>query len=336
MDPASLPMASNTTTTWGAQTLLAIADSIDHRGKPAIHQTYLPIGPLALLHAIRVSHATRQVQGGRASQVGVFQSFLLNQILMFGGVVLSGFLLGIPSPLLLAPDVILLYGGTHVLLTVSGLGMKLLAVSEEFSVGLTMDLAFSILDGIMRSEGILDLGVGEVVRHSSVSISRSLFAALVNAAIIGGVVPLLIELFRLDSSVGHWTVAATPPGWFRNPFAGTNDLWSSALVALVYLGLSQHPLVASSPFNFFPPSSWSLSSSVPGQKQTDALDQRVIKTLCALLLATILTLERLAKVPAELDMQRTKKTVRPAPEMSRLNGNLVVKSSPAKSKKNKA
>ncbi|KAJ1026966.1 hypothetical protein NDA16_002259 [Ustilago loliicola] len=63
-----------------------------------------------------------------------------------------------------------------------------------------MDLSFALLDGILRAEGIIDLGVEPVRQHPSPAISSSLFAILLNSAIVGGGVPLLIDLFRLDSS----------------------------------------------------------------------------------------------------------------------------------------
>jgi hypothetical protein len=65
----------------------------------------------------------------------VWQGLVLNQILMFGGVVISGMLLGVPSPLLSAWPVVALYGGVHVALDVTPAGKALLHAQDLELVG---------------------------------------------------------------------------------------------------------------------------------------------------------------------------------------------------------
>lgn len=115
--------------------LAYLGENLDTWSRSPLHPTLLPIGFLALVHAVRVSHATRQVAGSHKSKLGVWQSFLLNQILMFGGVIISGMLLGIPSPLFSGWPVVVLYGGAHLVLDVTGLGKVLLKVQDNELVG---------------------------------------------------------------------------------------------------------------------------------------------------------------------------------------------------------
>ena len=115
--------------------LASLGDSLDYWSRYPLHPTLLPFGTLALIHAARVSHATRQVAGSHKYRLTVWQGFLLNQILMFGGVVISGALLGVPSPLLMAWPVVALYGGMHVLMDVTRVGEVLLQLQELELVG---------------------------------------------------------------------------------------------------------------------------------------------------------------------------------------------------------
>lgn len=115
--------------------LASIGDQLALYSRP-LHPTFLPYGALGLIHAARVSHATRQVAGSHKCRLGLWQSFLLNQILMFSGVVLSGMLLGIPSPLLGSWPFVVLYGGMHVLLDVTPGGKWLLNLQDQELVGM--------------------------------------------------------------------------------------------------------------------------------------------------------------------------------------------------------
>lgn len=142
-----------------------------------------------------------------------------------------------------------------------------------------MDLAFALLDGILRAEGIIDLGIEPVRRHTSSEVASSLFAALLNAALIGGGVPLLMDMFKLDSPTGDWGVRT--PMWAKQPFSGTNDIFSSTLLAFVYLALirstaKQFPIVAG-------------TLEALG---LDKLSNRDVRTFCSLLLGSILLAEK--------------------------------------------
>ncbi|CDU26190.1 uncharacterized protein SPSC_06384 [Sporisorium scitamineum] len=259
--------------------LASIGDQLEFWSRSPLHPTLLPVGALALVHAARVSHATRQVAGSHKYRLTLWQGFLLNQILMFGGVVVSGVLLGIPSPLLVAWPVVVLYGGMHVLLDVSPVGKLLLRAQDLEFIGIFMDLSFALLDGVLRAEGIIDLGVEPVLRHTSPQVSTSFFAAVLNSAIIGGGVPLLIDMFKLDSPTGEWGVRT--PFWVKHPLKGTDDALSAALLAFVYLSLSgspsaQLPLVA----------------SVVETTGLDKLSNRDVRTFCSLLLGSILLAEK--------------------------------------------
>ncbi|CBQ73490.1 conserved hypothetical protein [Sporisorium reilianum SRZ2] len=259
--------------------LAPIGDKLEYWARSPLHPTLLPVGALALVHAARVSHATRQVAGSHKYRLTVWQGFVLNQILMFGGVVVSGMLLGIPSPLLVAWPVVVLYGGMHVLLDVSPVGKVLLQVQDWEFVGLFMDLSFALLDGVLRAEGIIDLGVEPVLRHASPQVSSSLFAALLNSAIIGGGVPLLIDLFKLDSPTGEWGIRT--PAWVKHPLNGTNDALSATLLAFVYLALTRSTAVK-----------LPLIASVVEASGLDKLSERDVRTLCSLLLGAILLAEK--------------------------------------------
>ncbi|TKY88488.1 hypothetical protein EX895_002476 [Sporisorium graminicola] len=259
--------------------LASIGDKLEYWSRSPLHPTLLPVGALALIHAARISHATRQVAGSHSYRLTVWQGFVLNQILMFGGVVVSGLLLGIPSPVLVAWPLVVLYGGVHILLDVSSVGKVLLRMQDLEFVGLFMDLSFALLDGVLRAEGIIDLGVEPVLRHTSPRVSTSLFAALLNSAIIGGGVPLLIDMFKLDSSTGEWGLRT--PVWMKHPFKGTNDALSATLLAFVYLALAgstsaQLPVVA----------------GVVEASGLDKLRSREVRTFCSLMLGAILLAEK--------------------------------------------
>ena len=45
---------------------------------------------LSLVHAVRISHATRMLSGAARAQLGLFQSLVLNMIVLFGSSTLLG------------------------------------------------------------------------------------------------------------------------------------------------------------------------------------------------------------------------------------------------------
>lgn len=143
-----------------------------------------------------------------------------------------------------------------------------------------MDLSFALLDGILRAEGIIDLGVEPVLRHPSPEISTSIFAVLINSAIIGGGVPLLIDLLKLDSPTGEWGIRT--PSWANNPFKGTNDIFSASLLGFVYLVLSSSSVPAQFPFVY----------GVVELFGLDKLSNTEVRTFCSLLLGALLLAEK--------------------------------------------
>ncbi|GAC97687.1 hypothetical protein PHSY_005273 [Pseudozyma hubeiensis SY62] len=260
--------------------LASVGNSLEYWSRSPLHPTLLPVGALALVHAARVSHATRQVAGSHRYRLTLWQGFLLNQILMFGGVVISGMLLGIPSPLLSAWPVVVLYGGVHVLLDASPFGNLLLQAQDLGSVRTLMDLSFALLDGILRAEGIIDLGVEPVLRHPSPEVSSSIFAAILNAAIIGGGVPLLIDLLNLDSPTGEWGIRT--PAWVKHPLQGTNDIFSAGALGFVYLSLTSSSIPAQFP----------IVAAVVDSLGLDKLSNGEVRTFCSLLLGAMLLAEK--------------------------------------------
>lgn len=58
--------------------------------------------------------------------------------------------------------VALVYGGVHLLATVSGLNSVLMKVFAKKNVGCALDLVLSVVDGVCRMDGIVSLGVEPV------------------------------------------------------------------------------------------------------------------------------------------------------------------------------
>jgi len=52
--------------------------------------TQIPVAVLSLVHAVRISHATRMLSGAARAQLGLFQSLVLNMIVLFGSSTLLG------------------------------------------------------------------------------------------------------------------------------------------------------------------------------------------------------------------------------------------------------
>lgn len=120
----------------------------------------------------------------------------------------------------------------------------------------------------------------QVLRHPSSAVSTSLFAALLNSAIIGGGVPLLIDLFKLDSPTGEWGIRT--PAWVKHPLKGTNDMFSATLLAFVYLALTSSSISARFP----------LVAGVVDSLGLNKLSNRDVRTFCSLLLGAILLAEK--------------------------------------------
>lgn len=128
--------------------------------------------------------------------------------------------------------------------------------------------------------------IRQVRKHPSPEISSSLFAALVNSAIIGGGVPLLIDLFKLDSASGDWGIRS--PTWAKDPLCGTNDILSATFLGFVYLALMSPA-----------PAQFPLIGGVIQSLGVDTLSNADIRTFCSLLLGAVLLAEKAVKLLQE-------------------------------------
>lgn len=88
---------------FSSMVLAAAADVTDTLWKTHVHPDYVrvrgcvarltlqvPLAVLTLLHAVRVSHGTRLISGGRSARLGLFQSVVLNQVVLFGAATVVG------------------------------------------------------------------------------------------------------------------------------------------------------------------------------------------------------------------------------------------------------
>lgn len=127
--------------------LASAADFTERLAHTKVHASYVgihtltqvPIAILSLVHAVRISHATRLVSGGAQSRLHLFQSVVLDLIVLFGGSTVVGMcgnantalLLAAPLPVLIAPLSIVLYASVHTVLFFTGLGDVLLRVHAK-------------------------------------------------------------------------------------------------------------------------------------------------------------------------------------------------------------
>lgn len=123
--------------------LRSFSETASLSGQIPVHPTYLPIAPLTLIHALRVSHGTLQLvqssrRGGRPNLV---TTTFLALVLLFGSVVVTSALLAIPSPILLAPATIVIYAGVHIVNASTGLADVLLSLNEVPGLGLAWVMA---------------------------------------------------------------------------------------------------------------------------------------------------------------------------------------------------
>ncbi|PWN53916.1 hypothetical protein IE53DRAFT_80056 [Violaceomyces palustris] len=276
--------------------LLAFSHQVETLKSTLVHADYFPIGYLTLFHAIRVSHATRQVSGGLESRLSILQGVLLNQILLFGSVMLSSVMLGTTSPLFLAPRTIATYISVHLFLKLSNLGDFLLALNQAPVFGPALDFTLCLLDGVCRSEGVIILGVEEIRRQNSPSLSGSLYACILNGSILGGGAPLLIQAFNLDSPVGDWKLQA--PLWaksFKSLLAMT-DLWSATLVSTIYCLVTDasSSTTSSSSFLSNPTTDYkaSFANQFAGGLSFRGMPKVEAQMLSALILTTIFTIQK--------------------------------------------
>lgn len=197
-----------------------------------LHAKLLPISALTLIHALRVSFATCQVQGG-PRKVPLLQSVALVWILLFGGWTIICLALAQPTPLFDGGVqwTAAVYGSIHAIAVLSGLQKRLLHATSNApaTFGLGLDLFFHLVDAVCRTEGIIALGLNPVRDHPSP------LTPLITAALIGGGGPLLIGLLDLESP--NWRLQT--PTWLKKPTGLLAvDIWSAGLVALVYDSLT--------------------------------------------------------------------------------------------------
>jgi len=217
--------------------------------------TQIPVAVLSLVHAVRISHATRMLSGASRAQLGLFQNLVLNMIVLFGSSTLLGtytpptpaMLLGLPAPILLSPVAIVLYSSVHLVLEATGLGLALVHLHTSARTGLVVDLVLAAIDAICRSEAIANMGVTQIRRHPNPLVAKSLLVQLVAGALISGGVPLIAATFQLHSPQGHWQLL-TPP-WLRDAsLLMYADLWGGALTALVMTLLTSGDVEARFPW----------------------------------------------------------------------------------------
>ncbi|PKI82523.1 hypothetical protein MVES1_003904 [Malassezia vespertilionis] len=191
--------------------LASAADLTEFVWKKHVHSIYLPIAVIAVVHAVRISIVTRLVSGGKQSQLPLFQSMVLNMVVLFGGSTLVAVLLGIQLPVLVSPLAIAVYSTVHASLYLSGLGTMLVhlhTATQPF-----MDIILAMVDALCRTEAIASYGLVQMEQHSSPSVASSFFAKLVIGALISGGAPLIITAFQLNAP--KWGFV-TPP-WVERP-----------------------------------------------------------------------------------------------------------------------
>ncbi|WFD32833.1 hypothetical protein MSPP1_003884 [Malassezia sp. CBS 17886] len=225
--------------------LATVADWTEALTRTQAHAVYVPVALLTLLHAVRVSHGARVLGGGVQTQVHLFQSLVLDQVVLFGGSVLAALLLGAPLPFVVSPFPVIVYAGVHALLWTTGLGTLLLRAH-----GASMDIAVAAVDAVCRSEGIVHYGLALVQNHPSALVAHSLFARLLVGAMIGGGVSLLVGVFRLNAPSGMWSFGT--PTWVLHPAQLLlPDLWGGCAAALVYTFLTRDGAAVSGGFPAF-------------------------------------------------------------------------------------
>ncbi|WFD28868.1 hypothetical protein MNAN1_003883 [Malassezia nana] len=212
--------------------LATVADWQELVWKQHVHPVYLPVAFLSIVHAIRVSHATRMLSGGPRAQLRLFQSLVLNLIVLFGSSTLLALLLGLPAPFVISPVAIVLYSSVHVLLECTGLGLVLVRFHAGATTGLLMDGILATIDAVCRTEAIAHMGLAQIRRHTNPVVAQSLLVQLIAGALISGGVPLIAATFQLHSPYGHWQLV-TPP-WLQNAtLLLYADLWGGALAAAI-------------------------------------------------------------------------------------------------------
>lgn len=260
---------------------------------PVLHPTWLPIPALTLIHALRVSLGTCQVQGG-PRKLPLLQSVVLAWILLFGGWCILNVALAQPCPLLDAGVqwTALVYGLVHAAAVLSGFQSSLLAAIAKSpgGFGLAFDLFVNLIDAVCRADGIISLGVAPVATHTS------FLTPLLTSALIGGGGPLLIGLLNLESP--DWRLQA--PTWLRNPTGLLAvDIWSASVVGLAYKALSA-PVLAG---DRLPRGLLGPAGPVVEQAGRPLLSHNEAKLVGSVILFSLLTVNRLRVAAASVNPQ---------------------------------
>ncbi|WFD34262.1 hypothetical protein MCUN1_001099 [Malassezia cuniculi] len=220
--------------------LTALSDAADWTEafvRHPVYNAYMPITLLTILHTLRVSHATRMISGGKNSRLGLFQSVILDQIVLFAGSSILALAIGMPLPIMIAPFPIVLYSSVHILTSVTGFGDLLLDLHSHPVTGLFMDIVLCTIDALARTEGIVGLGFGMLAAHPDPRVANALTAKLFAGAILSGGIPLVAQAFQLTSPTGAW--APTAPAWLQRPaLLLFPDLIGGVLLALVHVVLT--------------------------------------------------------------------------------------------------
>lgn len=223
------------------------ADWQDLVWRTHIHDRFIPIAVLSVVHAVRISHGTRMLSGGIYGRLGLFQSVVLNLIVLFGASCLLSLLLGMPSPLLMSPFAIALYTSVHTILYVSGLGTFFVQLHSRPSLARWIDLSFACIDAVCRTEGIVNMGLVQVQRHPNPVIASSWFVQILAGALVSGGMPLIAATFQLHSPMGLWQLGT--PAWVQQPHRLLYaDLTGGAVASLLLLVLSSGHLDAKVPW----------------------------------------------------------------------------------------
>lgn len=223
---------------FGHTVLAAAADWTEPLAQRHVHAAYAPVAVLTLVHTLRVSHGARMLSGGKNSRLGLFQSVVLDQIVLFAGSSVLALALGQPLPVLLAPFAIALYSGVHVAATLSGLGDVLLELHAHPLAGLAIDMVVCAVDALVRTEGIVNVGFGMLAAHRDARFARALSAKLFAGALISGATPLVAQAFHLSSATGAWVPKL--PAWAHDPaYLVLPDVVAGVLAALVHAVLTQ-------------------------------------------------------------------------------------------------
>ena len=223
------------------------ADWQDLVWRTHIHEKLIPIAVLSVVHAVRISHGTRMLSGGIHGRLGLFQSIVLNLIVLFGSSCLLSLLLGMPSPLLMSPFAIALYTSVHTILYVSGLGTFFVQLHSKPSLARCFDLVLACIDAVCRTEGIVNLGLVQVQRHANPVIASSWFVQILAGALVSGGMPLIAATFHLHSPMGLWQMGT--PAWVQQPSRLLHaDLIGGAVASLLLLVLTSGHLDAKVPW----------------------------------------------------------------------------------------